>query len=105
MHLFNGLLIRAQAIFRIGLPDLRLFIRGDEIDFLHLGRAARAGACRPHDRPGAAPARCAGTVKTAFIALSCSKSMAEAAIAPCAGCVAVLHRRPVAVNEGRQGPY
>lgn len=40
-HLFNGLLIRAQAIFRIGLPDLRLFIRGDEIDFLHRMRRAK----------------------------------------------------------------
>jgi len=40
-HLFNGLLIRATAIFKIGLPDLRLFIRGDEIDFLH--RMSRAG--------------------------------------------------------------
>jgi rhamnopyranosyl-N-acetylglucosaminyl-diphospho-decaprenol beta-1,3/1,4-galactofuranosyltransferase len=40
-HLFNGLLIRATAIFKIGLPDLRLFIRGDEIDFLH--RMTRAG--------------------------------------------------------------
>lgn len=40
-HLFNGLLIRAQAIFKVGLPDLRLFIRGDEIDFLY--RMRRAG--------------------------------------------------------------
>jgi rhamnopyranosyl-N-acetylglucosaminyl-diphospho-decaprenol beta-1,3/1,4-galactofuranosyltransferase len=40
-HLFNGLLIRAQSIFKIGLPDLRLFIRGDEIDFLHRMRRAK----------------------------------------------------------------
>ncbi len=40
-HLFNGLLIRAPAIFKVGLPDLRMFIRGDEIDFLY--RMRRAG--------------------------------------------------------------
>lgn len=39
-HLFNGLLIRASAIFKTGLPDLRMFIRGDEIDFLHRMRQA-----------------------------------------------------------------
>lgn len=40
-HLFNGLLIRASAIFHVGLPDLRMFIRGDEVDFMH--RMRRAG--------------------------------------------------------------
>jgi rhamnopyranosyl-N-acetylglucosaminyl-diphospho-decaprenol beta-1,3/1,4-galactofuranosyltransferase len=40
-HLFNGLLLHGSALFKIGLPDLRLFIRGDEIDFLH--RMRRAG--------------------------------------------------------------
>ena len=40
-HLFNGLLIRAKAVFEIGLPDLRLFIRGDEIDFLLRMRRAK----------------------------------------------------------------
>ena len=40
-HLFNGLLIRAETVFKTGLPDLRLFIRGDEIDFLY--RMRRAG--------------------------------------------------------------
>lgn len=40
-HLFNGLLLRAPALFKIGLPDMRLFIRGDEVDFLH--RMRRAG--------------------------------------------------------------
>jgi rhamnopyranosyl-N-acetylglucosaminyl-diphospho-decaprenol beta-1,3/1,4-galactofuranosyltransferase len=32
--LFNGLLIRREAVFEIGLPDLKLFIRGDEVDYL-----------------------------------------------------------------------
>jgi rhamnopyranosyl-N-acetylglucosaminyl-diphospho-decaprenol beta-1,3/1,4-galactofuranosyltransferase len=32
--LFNGLLIRREALFEVGLPDLKLFIRGDEVDFL-----------------------------------------------------------------------
>ncbi len=40
-HLFNGLLIRATAVFACGLPDVRLFIRGDEIDFMY--RMRRAG--------------------------------------------------------------
>ena len=40
-HLFNGLLIRSTAVFACGLPDLRLFIRGDEIDFMY--RMRRAG--------------------------------------------------------------
>ena len=32
--LFNGLLISRDALFEVGLPDLRLFIRGDEVDYL-----------------------------------------------------------------------
>jgi len=40
-HLFNGVLIARQAFDAIGLPDSRLFIRGDEVDFLL--RARRAG--------------------------------------------------------------
>jgi rhamnopyranosyl-N-acetylglucosaminyl-diphospho-decaprenol beta-1,3/1,4-galactofuranosyltransferase len=32
--LFNGLLIRREAVFEVGLPDLRMFIRGDEVDYL-----------------------------------------------------------------------
>lgn len=39
--LFNGLLIRSEAVFEIGLPDLKLFIRGDEVDYLL--RLRRAG--------------------------------------------------------------
>ncbi|GAA1341450.1 glycosyltransferase [Arthrobacter roseus] len=31
---FNGALIRRDVFFRVGLPDLRLFIRGDETDFM-----------------------------------------------------------------------
>lgn len=38
---FNGALIRASVFFRVGLPDLRLFIRGDETDFML--RLRRAG--------------------------------------------------------------
>ena len=33
-HFFNGALVRREVFFRIGLPDIRLFIRGDEVDFL-----------------------------------------------------------------------
>ncbi|WP_104101249.1 glycosyltransferase [Arthrobacter sp. 08Y14] len=40
-HFFNGALIRADVFFRVGLPDLRLFIRGDETDFMI--RLRRAG--------------------------------------------------------------
>ncbi len=38
---FNGALIRSDVFFRVGLPDLRLFIRGDETDFML--RLRRAG--------------------------------------------------------------
>ncbi|PYI68687.1 glycosyl transferase [Arthrobacter livingstonensis] len=31
---FNGALIRTDVFFKVGLPDLRLFIRGDEVDFM-----------------------------------------------------------------------
>jgi rhamnopyranosyl-N-acetylglucosaminyl-diphospho-decaprenol beta-1,3/1,4-galactofuranosyltransferase len=40
-HLFNGALLRAKTLGRLGLPDFRLFIRGDEVDF-HL-RLQRMG--------------------------------------------------------------
>jgi rhamnopyranosyl-N-acetylglucosaminyl-diphospho-decaprenol beta-1,3/1,4-galactofuranosyltransferase len=40
-HLFNGTLVRADAFARFGIPDYRLFLRGDEIDFLH--RVRRGG--------------------------------------------------------------
>jgi rhamnopyranosyl-N-acetylglucosaminyl-diphospho-decaprenol beta-1,3/1,4-galactofuranosyltransferase len=32
--LFNGMLINRDAVFEVGLPDLKLFIRGDEVDYL-----------------------------------------------------------------------
>ncbi len=41
-HLFNGALIGAGLFRRIGLPEPRFFIRGDEVEFLF--RARRAGA-------------------------------------------------------------
>ncbi|HET7476839.1 MAG TPA: glycosyltransferase [Dermatophilaceae bacterium] len=31
-NLFNGTLIAASAVHSVGLPDLRLFVRGDEVD-------------------------------------------------------------------------
>lgn len=34
-HLFNGALISADGLERFGLPDYRLFIRGDEVDLLY----------------------------------------------------------------------
>ncbi len=40
-HLFNGALIAADVFSRVGLPDPRLFIRGDEVEFLL--RLRRAG--------------------------------------------------------------
>jgi len=40
-HLFNGALIRCETFARYGIPDYRLFLRGDEIDFLH--RVRRGG--------------------------------------------------------------
>ncbi len=41
-HLFNGALIAADLVRRVGLPDPRFFMRGDEVEFL--ARARRAGA-------------------------------------------------------------
>lgn len=40
-HLFNGALVRRDVFFRIGLPQMQLFIRGDEVDFLLRLRRAR----------------------------------------------------------------
>lgn len=40
-HLFNGALIKAETFARFGVPDYRLFVRGDEVDFLH--RVRRGG--------------------------------------------------------------
>ncbi|OYR10274.1 glycosyltransferase [Brucella grignonensis] len=33
-HFFNGALVRRDVFFKVGIPDIRLFIRGDEVDFL-----------------------------------------------------------------------
>ncbi|MFC8303119.1 glycosyltransferase family 2 protein [Specibacter sp. NPDC057265] len=38
---FNGALIRSDVFFKVGLPDLRLFIRGDETDFMLRLRQAK----------------------------------------------------------------
>jgi rhamnopyranosyl-N-acetylglucosaminyl-diphospho-decaprenol beta-1,3/1,4-galactofuranosyltransferase len=40
-HLFNGCLVDTMALQRVGMPDYRLFIRGDEVDFGH--RVRRSG--------------------------------------------------------------
>lgn len=34
-HLFNGALFHKSVFFRAGIPDMRLFIRGDEVEFMH----------------------------------------------------------------------
>ncbi len=47
-HLFNGALIAAEVFSRVGLPDARLFIRGDEVEFLL--RMRRAGLRLVTDR-------------------------------------------------------
>ena len=41
VHFFNGALVRADVFPKIGLPDMKFFIRGDEVDFL--ARIRRAG--------------------------------------------------------------
>lgn len=38
---FNGALVRREVFFRVGLPDMRLFIRGDEVDFMLRLRKAK----------------------------------------------------------------
>jgi len=40
-HLFNGTLIRSSVFSTIGLPDSRLFIRGDEVEFFYRAKARR----------------------------------------------------------------
>lgn len=40
-HLFNGCFAPAGTFLRYGLPDLRLYLRGDEVDFLQ--RVLKAG--------------------------------------------------------------
>jgi rhamnopyranosyl-N-acetylglucosaminyl-diphospho-decaprenol beta-1,3/1,4-galactofuranosyltransferase len=33
-HFFNGALVRRQVFLQVGIPESRLFVRGDEVDFL-----------------------------------------------------------------------
>jgi rhamnopyranosyl-N-acetylglucosaminyl-diphospho-decaprenol beta-1,3/1,4-galactofuranosyltransferase len=40
-QLFNGFLVHRDVFFTIGLPDMKLFIRGDEVDFLIRLRKAK----------------------------------------------------------------
>ncbi len=42
-HFFNGTLFSAAALMRVGLPDIRLFIRGDEMDFMYRVQRAVPG--------------------------------------------------------------
>jgi rhamnopyranosyl-N-acetylglucosaminyl-diphospho-decaprenol beta-1,3/1,4-galactofuranosyltransferase len=57
-NLFNGLLIRAVAIQKIGLPRAELFIRGDEVDYTYrmskqgikFGTLSSASFYHPSDR-------------------------------------------------------
>ncbi|BBY58205.1 galactofuranosyltransferase GlfT1 [Mycolicibacterium sarraceniae] len=54
--LFNGALFRAEALEAVGLPDFRLFIRGDEVDMhrrlvlsgLPFGTCLKATYLHPH---------------------------------------------------------
>ena len=41
VHFFNGALIRTEVFYKIGIPDVKFFIRGDEVDFL--SRVKKAG--------------------------------------------------------------
>jgi rhamnopyranosyl-N-acetylglucosaminyl-diphospho-decaprenol beta-1,3/1,4-galactofuranosyltransferase len=55
-HFFNGALIRSDVFFKVGLPDMRLFIRGDEVDFtlrlrkagIRFGTITTAAITHPH---------------------------------------------------------
>jgi rhamnopyranosyl-N-acetylglucosaminyl-diphospho-decaprenol beta-1,3/1,4-galactofuranosyltransferase len=55
-HFFNGALIRSDVFFKVGLPDIRLFIRGDEVDFtirlrkagIRFGTVTTATITHPH---------------------------------------------------------
>ncbi|MGG5173745.1 glycosyltransferase [Pseudarthrobacter sp. J1763] len=55
-HFFNGALIRADVFSIVGLPDIRLFIRGDEVDFtlrlrqagIRFGTVTSASIKHPH---------------------------------------------------------
>jgi rhamnopyranosyl-N-acetylglucosaminyl-diphospho-decaprenol beta-1,3/1,4-galactofuranosyltransferase len=55
-HFFNGALIRSDVFFKVGLPDMRMFIRGDEVDFtirlrkagIRFGTVTTASITHPH---------------------------------------------------------
>lgn len=55
-HFFNGALIRSDVFFKVGVPDIRLFIRGDEVDFtirlrkagIRFGTVTTASITHPH---------------------------------------------------------
>ncbi|UVJ38238.1 glycosyltransferase [Arthrobacter sp. CJ23] len=55
-HFFNGALIRSDVFFKVGVPDMRLFIRGDEVDFtirlrkagIRFGTVTTAAITHPH---------------------------------------------------------
>ncbi|MCA4132183.1 glycosyltransferase [Arthrobacter sp. M4] len=55
-HFFNGALIRSEVFFKVGVPDIRLFIRGDEVDFtlrlrkagIRFGTVTTASITHPH---------------------------------------------------------
>ncbi len=56
---FNGALVRRSVFFKIGLPDIRLFIRGDEVDFMlrlrqakiPFGTVTQCAVCHPAGWP------------------------------------------------------
>lgn len=58
-HLFNGALVSRATFERIGLPDTRLVMRGDEVEFLHRARRAGVGIVLDTEarflHPGSAP--------------------------------------------------
>lgn len=58
-HLFNGALVSRTTFERIGLPDTRLVMRGDEVEFLHRARRAGVGVVLDTEarflHPGSAP--------------------------------------------------
>lgn len=63
VHLFNGALIRPSMLFTVGLPDARLFIRGDEVDYWYRAVAAgckvatvtKSAFCHPSGRAETVP--------------------------------------------------
>lgn len=58
-HLFNGALVARATFERIGLPDPRLVMRGDEVEFLHRARRHGIGVVLDTEarflHPGSAP--------------------------------------------------